>query len=151
MLHRPAPSLPHVSQLLAGAARAIAPRRVLVTGPDERMRLVLASVLRSRGYDVVHAGSDSVALDYIAQSLSSPPWTEGLDAIVLDARDDLRTLELFARLREQDWATPVVVVVSRDDVDARDEARRLGAAVTLPMPLKPEELASALLSIVPPL
>ena len=151
MQHRPIQPQPPLSRRLAeAAALAPSPRRILVSGPDARMRLVLASLLRAEGHQVVHASDAPELLDHVARSLSSPPWHSPVDAVVLDARHDDGDLALLAALREQDWVTPVIVVVSRGNYPAMEEARRLGAALVLPMPLDPDDLRDGLLAVVQP-
>lgn len=151
MQHRPIPALPPTSKRIAAAVAAMSPHRVLVAGPDPRMRIVLASVLRREGYDVAQSADDPELLDHVARALSSPPWHEPIDALVLDARDEGRsTLDLLAKLREQDWATPAIVVIARGDEEAADEATRLGASLVLAMPIDPDDLRGALSSILPP-
>ena len=147
MQHRPAPSLPPVSTLIHSIRTES--RRILVAGGDPRMRIAVTSLLRQDGYTVAQSADDPELLDHIACSLSSPPWHEPIGAVILDARDEWSSLELLSKLRARDWATPVVVLIARGDLETMEEARRLGASLVLPLPIAPDDLRDALLAVMP--
>ncbi len=101
--------------------------KVLLADGDEAARTGLASLLRTRGYEVVEAGDGT--------ELVAAVWLEApFDLIISDAAlPGCAAVELLERLRGEDSPgtgdTPVVLMSTGGDPKVHAEAARLGAAV----------------------
>ncbi len=136
-----APSLPPLGR----------PACVLLADDDAEMRRLLARGLRKWGYLVVeaHDGNQLGAL---------------LDALVLDALGahhvdvvvaDIRMpgpsgIELLAKLRSRDRATPMILMTAFGDPALHAEARRLGASAVFDKPFDLDDLCTAVVNLVSP-
>ncbi|NUP13214.1 MAG: response regulator [Polyangiaceae bacterium] len=99
-----------------------APKRVLVVDDSETYLQVIASVLRSDGYDVVMARSGEEALEMLA--------VQTVDCILLDlvmpglsGKDTCRQIKSTPNLRD----LPLIIVTSIEDRHAMIEGLTLGA------------------------
>lgn len=115
--------------------------RILVAEDDREMRMLIASMLRGEGHDVVEAGSGLVALDVLGAAIATTGRRRPFDLIVSDVRMPGRTgIEILAGLRRNDWMTPVVLITAFGDDELHERCYRLGADLVLDKPLDFDEL-----------
>ncbi|RKH16015.1 response regulator [Corallococcus sp. CA047B] len=142
-----------VHEQTEGAARAAAwedPKtvsarapRILVADDQLEMRTLIRKMLVRRGYEVVEAsdGPDlvRVLIDGLTADESRAP-----DLIITDVRmPGFTGLEVLARLRREQWNTPVILITAFGDAKLHGEAQRLGAAYVLDKPFELDELRDA--------
>lgn len=111
--------------------------RVLLIDDHALVRMGIAALLRSRGVDVISAGSGEEGLRL---ALESPP-----DIVLLDLKmPGLNGIDTMAALRARGVGTPVLILtMSSDDADL-SAALRGGAQGYLLKDMEPEELMPAL-------
>jgi pilus assembly protein CpaE len=114
------------------------PARILVVAAQPAISLQLGNMLRRDGYEIVTAADGPEGLRV---------WTaERPDLVACD--NDLRGpsgMELVMRIRQAEGAgthTPVVLLGSSTDVDAKVAALRAGADDYLAKPVHPQELSA---------
>jgi pilus assembly protein CpaE len=114
------------------------PARVLVVSAQPPVQLQLANTLRADGHDILVAADGQNALRVWGQDQP--------DLIVIDSElPDVRGLDVVARVRQSEQApahTPVVLVGTSFDVDAKIAALRAGADDYLARPVHPQELSA---------
>jgi CheY-like chemotaxis protein len=127
------------------------PVRVLVAEDQREMRVLMCEVLRREGYEVVEAASGTELIDRLVQGLLADGDARGPDLIVTDVRmPGCSGLEVLARLRRNDWSTPVILITAFGDLATHAEAQRLGAACVLDKPFELDELVLAAISLAHP-
>lgn len=114
------------------------PARVLVVSAQAPIQLQLANTLRADGHDIA-VGADGQAALRI--------WgNDHPDLIVVDSElPDLRGMDVIARIRQSEQPpahTPMVLVGTSVDVDAKVAALRAGADDYLARPVHPQELSA---------
>lgn len=130
------------------AQLAASPVRVLLAEDDRELRLLLATVLRRDGYEVLEARDGNHLLEIMGESLVSSGGAP-LDIVVSDIRMPGKSgLELLAGLRRDDWATPVVLITAFGDPETHAEAYRLGADAVLDKPLDLDDLRVVVQALV---
>ncbi|WP_020181251.1 sigma-54 dependent transcriptional regulator [Methylopila sp. M107] len=108
---------------------------VLIVDDDPVQRRLLEGQLRRLGHDVRTAEDGSGALD----ALSTPG--AAYDLVFLDlAMPGMSGLEVLARMRELEIATPVIVQTANGSIDAVIGAMRAGATDFVVKPVGPERL-----------
>jgi CheY-like chemotaxis protein len=117
--------------------------RILVADDQTEMRTLIRKMLVRRGYEVVEAadgpGLVKVLIDGLTAEESRAP-----DLIVTDVRmPGFTGLEVLARLRREQWTTPVILITAFGDAQLHGEALRLGAACVLNKPFDMDELRTA--------
>jgi two-component system KDP operon response regulator KdpE len=106
--------------------------RILLVDDEVSIQRALAPLLRSRGYEVVVAGTGADALQLIA--------TRAPDLIVLDlGLPDLEGTEVCRRIRA-DSPVPIIVLSARGGEADKVSALDLGADDYVSKPFSPEEL-----------
>jgi two-component system KDP operon response regulator KdpE len=106
--------------------------RILLVDDEVSIQRALAPLLRSRGYEVVVAGTGAEALQAIA--------ARAPDLIVLDlGLPDIEGTEVCRRIRA-DSAVPVIVLSARGGEADKVSALDLGADDYVSKPFSPEEL-----------
>jgi CheY-like chemotaxis protein len=126
------------------------PPLVLLAEDDDDMRMLIATMLRRDGYDVLEA-EDGEAMEFLlevlflAQRLSSRPTM-----VLSDIRmPGFSGLDLVARLREHDWLVPVILITGFGDTPTRRAAERLGVAAVFDKPLSLDKLLDRVHELVP--
>ncbi len=115
--------------------------RVLIVDDDERLAEMLASYLRSRGYEVEHRADGKTGLNAVLNAQ--------VDALVLDIMlPDIDGLEVLRRLRAQGSTLPVLMLTARGEDTDRIVGLELGADDYLPKPFNPRELVARLSAIL---
>nr|WP_244238184.1 response regulator [Corallococcus terminator] len=117
--------------------------RILVADDQSEMRTLIRKMLVRRGYEVVEAsdGPDlvRVLIDGLTEDEARAP-----DLIITDVRmPGFTGLEVLARLRREQWDTPVILITAFGDAKLHSEAQRLGAAYVLDKPFELDELRNA--------
>lgn len=128
---------------LAGADTS--PRPCVVLAEDDReMRMLVATMLRRAGWDVVEAADGIDLLDCLA-------W-------VTDARDDgsncvlvsdirmpgMSGLDALERLRQIGWAGGIILITAFGDEATHTRAGELGASMVLDKPFDLDALCDAI-------
>jgi DNA-binding response OmpR family regulator len=115
--------------------------RVLLAEDDVRTRLSLSSVLRREGFDVIEA-KDGAEL---VERLASTAATSGdlVDIVIADLHGPPASgMDLLGRVRNVDWATPVILFVDVGDPVLDQDPERLGTTIVLARPFDVEQVRS---------
>lgn len=117
--------------------------RILLADDQLEMRTLIRKMLVRRGCEVVEAedgpGLVRILIDGLKEEESRAP-----DLIITDVRmPGFTGLEVLARLRREQWTTPVILITAFGDAQLHHEALRLGAACVLNKPFELEELRGA--------
>ena len=111
-------------------------RCVAVVDDEAPVRVALGRLLRLAGYRVQAFASGEAFLDSLA--LGVP------DCVLLDVHlPVLSGPQVYARLRESDFALPVVFITASDDADVGRGAADAGAVRVLRKPFSNEHLLEA--------
>jgi signal transduction histidine kinase len=111
-----------VGPLRADANSLLAPKRILAVDDDPEYRLLLAELLRKRGYDVVHAASGEEAIELLA--------VQTVDCILLDrSMAGIGGIETCRRLKASTFVrdTPLIILTATEQRDAVIEGLGAGA------------------------
>ncbi len=109
-------------------------RHVLVAEDNDEMRKVIAELVASLDLDVTAVSSGSELVRVLTEGPS-------VDLIVTDVRMPWMTGHQVAQsARNSGIQTPVIVVTAFPDDNLRRSVERLGSAVLLPKPFRPNEL-----------
>ena len=127
------------------------PVRVLVAEDQLEMRALMCEVLRREGYEVVEAASGTELIERLVAGLIAEEDARAPDLIVTDVRMPGCTgLEVLARLRRNDWSTPVILITAFGDLATHEEAQRLGASYVLDKPFELDALVLAAFALAHP-
>ncbi|MHA7628021.1 response regulator [Corallococcus sp. M7] len=119
------------------------PPRILVADDQTEMRTLIRKMLVRRGYDVVEASDGPDLVRVLIEGLTAEE-SRAPDLIITDVRmPGFTGLEVLARLRREQWNTPVILITAFGDVQLHREALRLGAACVLNKPFDMDELRGA--------
>jgi len=121
----------------------VTPGTILHVDDDESVRLSMAMLLRSKGYEVVSAADGAEALEFVSKGLDP-------DALILDFHLGPRTngAEVAERIRSILSHGPPIIVLTGDATSARFP-RILDTLVWLTSkPLNPQLLLAVLPSLV---
>jgi DNA-binding NtrC family response regulator len=109
-------------------------RRVLLVDDDPDIRAVLATALRTGGYQVTELGDGLELYNQLGACLFDGDVEP--DAIVSDLRlPFFDGLEVLASVHHTDLEIPFILITAYGDEAMRAEAHRLGAAAVLDKPL----------------
>ena len=126
--------------------------RILLAEDDDEMRTLLASRLRSDGFDVLEArdgGELSTLIDAAYEARSLAPGTI-VDLVISDARMPyLSGLDALEGLRRNDAETPFILITAFGDTHTHSEAYRLGANAVFDKPFEVDDLCTAVVNLVP--
>ena len=115
---------------------------VLVVEDDTRLRQVLVRLLRVGGFDRVEEASDG------AQALERYVLNHH-DLVVLDmVMHGMYGLEVLAKLRELNPKLPVIIVTADIQKSTREQVQGAGAAAIVNKPVKKDELASVVATVL---
>ena len=122
--------------------------RILIAEDDPEMRSMLASALRSDGYEVIEAPSGSALLEEISMLLFQGEAIPA-DIIVSDERmPGLLGSEVLAGLREARWPTPFILITGFGDEETHREAIRLGASAVFDKPFDLDDLRHTIAEVL---
>lgn len=117
--------------------------RILVADDQTEMRTLIRKMLVRRGYEVVEASDGPGLVRVLVDGLTAEE-ARAPDLIITDVRmPGFTGLEVLARLRREQWTTPVILITAFGDVQLHREALRLGAACVLNKPFDMDELRGA--------
>ena len=110
-------------------------KRILVVDDERHMQMLLKFNLQKTGCIVDTAGGGVAALALIGEN---PPDLILVDLVMpeMDGFETVRELRKLPGCGE----TPVIMLTSRGQVDAREQAAHLGISVFLTKPFSPMEL-----------
>ncbi len=109
--------------------------RILIVDDEAGIRTSLGGLLKDEGYRIETAASGEEALRRLDEI--DP------DAVVLDVYlEGIDGLETLARLREQGYRHPVIMMSGNADLELAVRATRLGAMTFLEKPLQPERVVA---------
>jgi CheY-like chemotaxis protein len=126
------------------------PLRVLLAEDQPQMRSLLCAMLIRDGYEVIEVEDGPSLLGALISGLLEER-ARAPDLIITDVRmPGLTGLEVLARLRREDWDTPVILITAFGDEALHAEAARLGATRVLDKPFELEELRGAVRELLKP-
>jgi DNA-binding NtrC family response regulator len=109
--------------------------RVLIVEDEANLRLLLGSILRENGHEVLEAAGVAEARRIFA--------SEELDIVITDQKmQDGEGLELLATVRDADSAVPVVFLTAFATIELAVDAMRAGAFDFLTKPFLPDQVLS---------
>jgi twitching motility two-component system response regulator PilG len=114
---------------------ALVSKKILVADDSPTVRRVAESLLRKQGYDVVCAEDGATALGLVKASRPDLIfWDASLP--ILDGRSFCQELKGNGELKE----TPVIILLTKDQVDKEKELRDAGADAFAVKPFNPKEI-----------
>ncbi|HEY3803916.1 MAG TPA: response regulator [Kofleriaceae bacterium] len=114
---------------------------VLVADDDPLLRRLIALALGSDGFRVLDAGDGGELDAWVRRMVVDGTDPRCVDLVIADQRMSGATgLEVLARLRRTDWATPFILITGLDDPAIKAEAHRLGASCVIEKPFDLFEL-----------
>ena len=111
--------------------------KILIVDDDPQARLVLAYILKRKGFDVCEAESGATALAAVGRDLP--------DLVLLDVMmPDMDGFEICAALRagRPGHELPIVMLTAKTDADAHTRGMRAGASDYLTKPVRADELVA---------
>ena len=111
--------------------------KILIVDDDPQARLVLAYILKRKGFDVFEAESGATALAAVGRDLP--------DLVLLDVMmPDMDGFELCAALRagRPGSELPIVMLTAKTDADAHTRGMHAGANDYLTKPVRADELVA---------
>jgi DNA-binding response OmpR family regulator len=123
------------SAVMAESETQAPPRTVLVADDDPDIRLLIATKLRSAGYDVIAAADGDQAVAYAAHHLP--------DLVVLDvSMPGMSGIDVCRRIREnpQLSTVPVIMLTARTEATATTLGYLAGADLYLGKPFSPRDV-----------
>ena len=116
--------------------------RIILAEDDAPLRELIASVLRTSGYDVIELPDGAELLEYAAAHLSSDGTIRGVDLIITDYRmPHYSGLDVLTALRRVLTDTPVILITAFGDFETHTYARALDVAAIFDKPFDVDELA----------
>jgi DNA-binding response OmpR family regulator len=132
------------AHLLNDVAAVLGPARVLLAEDDEEMRSMLAGALRKEGYAVDEARNGCELLAKVRSSVLSASDGASVDLVVSDIRmPGCSGLDVLEKLRDEDWAVPVILITAFGDEETRRKAQGLGATMVLDKPFDVGDFCAA--------
>ncbi len=136
------------------AVRSVTPAaggqpRVLIAEDDDKMRQLLAKVVRADGYAVVECRNGMELFGHLEAFVGRQATLE-LDAIISDILMPGPTgLEILEALHDRTGFPPVILITAFGDKGTHTRAQKAGAAAMLDKPFEIDELLAKLREIVP--
>jgi DNA-binding response OmpR family regulator len=123
--------------------------RVLLAEDQAEMRSLLAKWLRNVGCEVVEFADGAALWNELLRAQKEEDGPRDADLIISDIRmPGPSGLEVLARLRRTDWATPVILMTAFGDAETVSDATTMGAARVFSKPFDMAELVAAALLLV---
>jgi DNA-binding response OmpR family regulator len=134
---------------VADAASPAVAARILVAEDDSELRALIASELRSSGFEVVEARDGEALLGRIADAVPLGGTGDLYDMVVSDVRmPKFTAIDVLVGARSLLVRTPVVLITAFGDPKLHERALRLGAAAVLDKPIDMVELAAEIRRIL---
>lgn len=119
-------------------------RCVLIVEDDERVRELIALLMRSEGFETVELGDGMEALNYLAASEVYGRDLRRPDLVIADIHmPNYSGLDLLMGMRESRQRPPVMLVTGIKDEEIHEEARKLGAVRVVSKPFDVENFLHA--------
>lgn len=116
------------------------PARIVIAEDDLEMRRLVADCLRREGYEVDEVADGAELLLRVEDSFFMRCVPVPIDLFITDIRMPVYTgLEIVSGMREAGLETPVVIMTAFGNLETRERAEALGAAL-LDKPFKMEAL-----------
>lgn len=110
---------------------------ISIVDDDDSLRISLASLIRSVGFQVARFAS--------AEAFLNSPHARDSRCLILDVRmPGMNGLELQHHIVTAKWGLPIIFITSHVDDDARAAALEAGAAGFLYKPFRADELLNAM-------
>ena len=112
--------------------------KILLVDKKKDVRDFVVRFFRERNFEVLSAANGRDAL--LSVRRDQP------DIVLLELKmEDMDGIEILRRIMESKRGTKVIIVSSVNDIETKDEARRLGAVSYLTKPIALSELMDAVL------
>jgi DNA-binding NtrC family response regulator len=108
---------------------------VLLAGADLPLRALLTVTLARDGCAVVGDG------------VARGSWDGALDLVICDLRTPGPGLDRLRRVRDADWAVPVIAITRPGDLATSSAAERLGVAAVFESPFALDDLRTVVLNL----
>jgi CheY-like chemotaxis protein len=126
-----------------GVARISSSARILLAEDDREFRRLVATRLRSAGYDVTEAPDGGALLDYPISGVQPDGAIAKFDLILSDIHmPHFTALEVLAAARARLAQTPVVLVTAFGDPLTHARAMQLGAVAVIDKPFRLDDLCA---------
>lgn len=120
---------------------------VLLAEDDPDLRMMMGSMLRGEGWDVLAASDGEDLLNLL--SAASRGEMRAPDALVLDVRMPCHGGdEIVGALRRTGWSQPIVLITGFASASVRARAHEDGASAVLEKPVDPRPLAALLFELL---
>lgn len=134
---------------MADAPAPTVATRILVAEDDSELRALIATELRSSGFEVVEARDGEALLGRIADAVQTGGTVDGYDVVVSDVRmPKFTAIDVLVGARSLLTRTPVVLITAFGDPKLHERALRLGAAAVLDKPIDMGELVAEIRRIL---
>jgi len=125
--------------------------RIVVASEDAARRRSIVLALTRTGCDAREAAAPLELFKAIGISGPSFSHPTRPDVVVLDVTgSEWATLEMLELVGSEHWTLPVVVLARSNDEEAHAEARRLGAAAILELPVDESRLCAEIFGMTQP-
>ena len=119
-------------------------RRALIVEDDDRVRELIAMLMRSEGFETVELTDGLEALKYLAASQVYRGDVKRCDLVIADIHmPSYSGLDILMGMRESQRRPPVMLVTGIKDEEIHSEARRLGAQKVVTKPFDVETFLRA--------
>lgn len=119
-------------------------KRVLVVEDDDRVRELIAMLMRSEGFETVELTDGMEALKYLAASEVYHTDVKRCDLVIADINmPSYSGLDLLMGMRETRCRPPVMLVTGIKDEEIHQEAKRLGAQRVMTKPFNVDKFLAA--------
>lgn len=131
-----------------GFRTAPPPARLLLAEDDGEMRTMVASSLRSDGYEVVEVADGGELLVHLASAYVAGREYDAFDLVVSDLRMPICSgLHILEGLRRARWSTPMILMTAFGDRPTRERVESQGA-VLFDKPFDLDDLRTAVLHLL---
>jgi AmiR/NasT family two-component response regulator len=125
--------------------------RIVVASEDGARRRSIVLALTRAGCDAREAAAPLELFKTVGISGPSLSHPTRPDVVVLDVTgSEWATLEMLELVCSEHWTLPVVVLARPNDEEAHAEARRLGAAAILELPVDESRLCAEIFGMTQP-
>ena len=125
--------------------RSLEPRRILLAEDNREMRSLLASALRSEGYDITNCRNGDQLVDHIV----TPSSEVDFDLIISDVRMPGHSgLEILDAGRQIAGFPPMILITAFGSESIHEQARRLGMVAMFDKPFDVDDLVNKVAQIL---
>ncbi len=125
----------NIAARLSGRVFVSSAHHVCVVDDDQSVRLALASLLRSLGYEVATFESAHALLAWIGANRAA--------CVISDLQmPGMSGMQLFARLREMGVPAPLLLITAYPTAELAERAQAIGVRAFLTKPVNANDLAA---------